>query len=1592
MVQSTEESVNLGVIDGLEPEISIDSVAGVPVMGTGLMGSAWADGSKINSITDLQVLMEATPPTATFEISEFGFKSHESDTSIEDFLGDKGMVLSGDGSAEMGPSGLSFTGYIFIPAGDHTITVASDDGFELSIGGVSFTSFEGRRATDETSATATFEGGLYEIDMLYFDGSGGMSLSLLIDGLPVDQSALYATRDEFENPPGDAPLLPADTYHPSLTLGELVVDNPENLVGTDQADQIDGIGGDDTIDGAGGDDYLLGGYGNDRIDGGDGDDVLDGGYGSDFLIGGAGDDLLISRSDGGEQRIAQRYVIDETRPTGPNVNPDADKLYGYEDQPLIGDDILVGGEGRDTFLIAPQLNGILPVLEKHTKSDGSIRWAGVAGENTYQHDHWVDMYGFDLIADYNVEEDHIAVIGHTANVFVDHVDYDNDGTVESIITTVSLQHGGGGAHDRDLIGVTFVEGDLVNKDDIKTDNGVTYGVVESFDDVAQAINQQGESKQVTEGGETFDGYDYRGAGEYNVAPDGSPEDLMDTPFWEEAQAYIGAPSDEPEIELTRDPFDQLGFVEAEGQTKTGTDGDDVITPDAPDEADGLPGALGFWNLGDSDQGAYGDARGELDSIKSYTLYERQALLRTEDTEAGPRPGTTALTFNGEDQFAYLDHEDAFIISQGTIALWVRADDLSDTGAIVTKDQKNSGDGGHFRLVQLEDGNLQLRFAPGDGGSNVAWNTTEAILEEGVWAHLAVNFTADGVTVFKDGVAIDDGLWVPDEGAVPTPGVYQEAYLLRNEEPFVFGADQRITQLNDTVLEFATDRTELVNPFEGAMAEFGIWGGFSPDDALTAAELSDLMANGPGAALTNPSGPQPMVASDDVFDGGAGNDLINGEGGNDHLIGGIGDDTLNGGYGDDKLEGGIGNDVLNGGRGSDLVMGGDGDDIMISGGDVGEDRAGQLVLGEPSRPFPDPSIDDALLKLVDWVDQPLYADDIFIGGAGADQMVVNTYINGKMDAILDNVMDGSRMIHWHGVAGENARIHDHWVDGIGIDIFGDFNAEEDQISVIGHTTEIEISYSAVDSDGDGVDDAVLSLIRLYSQQGNGGGAHDEDELGVLAVIGDMVTEDMVTTDAGAHLGIVQTIDDLQEALAPSDDPSSVTRPDGVFGYDDRDVEGRPMTSDPLAYSVNPFMDEASSLFDWQVAGADPNAVITSDEGGTFDGTTAVEMAHDPEEQQAEGAYLLSFTADTPGEGNQTLLSKDFSGYQNGGHLTIWIDTSSNLKVRFQSTEGEQYLRMPEDIQAGRSYDIAFSYSASGIALYVDGVLEDSDDGFDAGMLGNSNSTMIGASTRRRNDNNDNLEWFFDGEISNVAVLDEDISAFDAILLAENGNDPSILVGAADDPGPDPAPDPGPDPQPDPDPAPSPDPEPEPEPVVEPVTPAIRYATLSDELSGLEYIASYDDLIEAFGGNGSAGVEHYNNHGRNEGRTVYFDSLEYIASYDDLMAAFGVDAAAGVNHFIMNGRTEGRTTSFDALEYIASYSDLIAAFGIDGDGAAQHFINQGRSEGRTRDSFDAQQYLDNYSDLSAAFGANLDAAVQHFIEHGFDEGRTDDFLFA
>ncbi|SMX24119.1 LamG-like jellyroll fold domain-containing protein [Boseongicola aestuarii] len=962
-----------------------------------------------------------------------------------------------------------------------------------------------------------------------------------------------------------------------------------------------------------------------------------------------------------------------------------------------------------------------------------------------------------------------------------------DEALESIITVISNQHGGGGAHDMDLIGQIIVHGDLVNKEDIKTDANVTYGIVDSYADVVEALDPKGDEKITIVDGVEYKGYDTRtpsegatkatnnGMGTENTgAVTGDPAGAFgNTNFSED---MLESPPHDEGPTLTRDPFNPLGFEDAPDYTITGNAGANTLGQPEADAPEGLPGALGFWSFAEGDEGAYSDARGGGE-VKAYTLYENQALLNTDATTTGPDGSPDgALYFNGEDNFAFLDHDASMNFSQGTIAMWVRPDDLGEKSMFVTKDHSGTVDGGHFRLGHTADGGLFLRMAEGDGGSNKAWTTGE-ILTEGDWTHLAVSFTDDGVTVYLNGDAVSDRAWSAVEGDVATPGAYSEAYLIQNDEPWVFGADSYKANLNDTAQEFALDDEDLRHEFEGGIADFGVWGGFTSEDALDADQVADLFENGPGAALTSSSGPAPMLAGNDVISGMGGNDTIDGGAGDDTLDGGSGNDNIQGGYGDDHVIGGSGNDTLNGGRGNDLLEGGSGDDVLISGGDAGEQRAGQLVLDDPSRPDGN-SIDYEYLKLVDWIDQEIEADDVLIGGEGRDTFQFETYINGKKDIILEHVND-DRTIDWMGVAGENTYIHDHWVDGIGIDVIGDYNADEDKISIKGHTTQIKVDYKTIDTDGDGVADDAVSLITLYSQQGAGGGAHDEDYLGYIVVHGDRVEEGDIETNAKVAYGMVETVDELHEALAPTGDTKKIDLggEDLHHGYDTRDVEGDPVGNSPWEYSSNDWYNSGALDLDSAIPdGLEAPNVLLAHEGGDLDAENGpIEIPHTDAQATGEGTWSFTFTADDPGNGeNQALLSKDHSGFGDGGHMKAYITASGVLKVRFQGEEGEKYLYdSGTKIAAGEENHVAFTFEADEIGLYLNGELLDADTGFPEGMSGNSEDLVLGASTRTRMGDNDNLDWEFAGEIGNVLLLDRALEEVEITFLAENGGNLSAL---------------------------------------------------------------------------------------------------------------------------------------------------------------------------------------------------------------------------
>ncbi|MEM7620330.1 MAG: LamG-like jellyroll fold domain-containing protein [Pseudomonadota bacterium] len=449
--------------------------------------------------------------------------------------------------------------------------------------------------------------------------------------------------------------------------------------------------------------------------------------------------------------------------------------------------------------------------------------------------------------------------------------------------------------------------------------------------------------------------------------------------------------------------------------------------------------------------------------------------------------------------------------------------------------------------------------------------------------------------------------------------------------------------------------------------------------------------------------------------------------NDDITGNDDANVMDGGYGDDRLIGGAGDDQLDGGRGSDILHGGAGDDFLISRGDAGEQEIGQN--------------DTAKL----YEDQAFIADDVMVGGAGADTFAFMPGINAK-EEFLRKHANGDGDINWMGVAGENNNEHDHWVDTIGTDVIADFNkAEGDQIAFYGHTAaDVRVTYEDVDGDGD-----QESIVKVYSDQGNNGGAHDDDHLGTIIVHGDRVEQGDVQTNAGVHYGVIQNLADIDEALNPSgtrdDNPDDNTSANPNFdgnvdnlladlsdmisqadagnsqGISNSNDAGSPVAAFSLASFVDGVSENSSGNTDagfYEFGRANNSDAVlqtgniettAGPNGGTatvFNGNSQFAFIPSDDAYNAnEGTIAVSFRADNLEAGKtQTIAAQDEKGTGDGGHWSIRVADNGQLLVRVAPGDGganKTYQTNANVITEGQWQDVAVNYSPNGVEVYVNG---------------------------------------------------------------------------------------------------------------------------------------------------------------------------------------------------------------------------------------------------------------------------------------------------
>ena len=172
---------------------------------------------------------------------------------------------------------------------------------------------------------------------------------------------------------------------------------------------------------------------------------------------------------------------------------------------------------------------------------------------------------------------------------------------------------------------------------------------------------------------------------------------------------------------------------------------------------------------------------------------------------------------------------------------------------------------------------------------------------------------------------------------------------------------------------------------------------------------------------------------------------------------------------------------------------------------------------------------------------------------------------------------------------------------------------------------------------------------------------------------------------------------------------------------------------------------------------------ADTAAHFNGSSDyVEITHDPNYLLDDGSVQLWFNADSIGS-IQSLASKDSTGFDTGGHFDIYVLANGQIEARLQSASASYLVTSSTVVTGGIWHQVAFTFGSNGMALYVDGQLEDTHVyagglGATSGDSGNLEPITIGASQRSSGDLMATpLERFFGGLIDEVGIFGSQLTA-------------------------------------------------------------------------------------------------------------------------------------------------------------------------------------------------------------------------------------------
>lgn len=877
-------------------------------------------------------------------------------------LGNQGGVILGEAGSDTlnGGTGLDRlyggdgndvayggAGNDLIEGGDGNDNLAGDDGNDTVYGGAGDDTISGGRSADLIfggSSTASgqdvLDGGEgFDIVTVQNEYRGGVAVGASID--------LASGWISWDGAVADEQVLNFE--------GAFGSSANDTLLGNDEANRLDGVGGDDLLVGAGGNDTITDGYGNDTIYGDAGDDVIYDTAGNDLIFGGDGNDNI--RDDAGNDSIY-----------GGAGN---DTLRSY-----VGTDLIDGGEGIDTIdlsfgstalhvdidLDAGLIPGTTPdtliSIENAIGSQGNNRLTGTLGVNVLDgqagNDTLLGLGGNDVLQgragndslDGGTGADtleggagnDIFVVDNPGDVVIElsgegidlvqsSVSYTLDLTVENLVLTTGGLTGTGSAYTNQITGSSGSD-TLYGLDG----NDTLFG-----GDGADLLNG-GNGNDSMVGGFGDDIYVVGSTSDIVIEAAGGGFDTVQSTISYtlgtelENLALTGTAA----INGTGNALANTLSGNSAANSLTGGDGNDTLFGgDGNDTLTGglgsdvMAGGLGVDSyvidvIGDIVNEALNEGTDTVTSSLSYTLTANVEALILSGTAALNGTGNTAantLTGNtGANLLQGLGGDDSLFGGTG--------DDTLDGGS--GNDSLTGGSGNDTYIVDSA-GDLVIEASSGgtDTVQSTATHTLAAQVENlTLLGSAALNGTGNTLANILIGNTGANSLFGLDGNDSLSGGAGNDSLdggAGNDSLDGGTGADSMtggagndlfiVDAAGDVVVEASGGGTDTVQ----SNVSFTLG-----SDVENLTLLGSSALNGTGNTLAN------------ILIGTSGANVLTGLDGNDNLDGGAGNDALDGGAGNDTLTGGTGNDSMVGGLGNDTYVVDSTGDVVVEAVSAGTD--------------------------------------------------------------------------------------------------------------------------------------------------------------------------------------------------------------------------------------------------------------------------------------------------------------------------------------------------------------------------------------------------------------------------------------------------------------------------------------------------------------------------------------------------------------------------------------------------------------------------------------------------------------------------------